>query len=58
MLWQKFEKLFVNKFIHSFWVSNGSIRLKLSDTERSYIIAHVNDLEELLSGNEFTRDEK
>ena len=58
MLWQKCEKLFVNKFIHSFWVSNGSIRLKLSDTERSYIIAHVNDLEELLSGNEFTRDEK
>ena len=33
MLWRK--KLCVNKFIHSFWVSDGSIRLKLSDNERS-----------------------
>ena len=58
MLWQKCKKLCVNKFIHSFWVSNGSIRLKLSDNERSQIITHINDLEELIPGNEIIRDEE
>ena len=48
----------VNKFIYSFWVSNGSIRLKLSENERSSIINLTNDLEELLSGNKFIRDEE
>ena len=36
MLWRKWKKLSVNKFIHSFWVSNGSIRLKLSDNKIGY----------------------
>ena len=58
MFWQKCKKPCVNKFIHFFWVSNGSIRLKLSENERSYIITHINDLEELLLGNEFIRDEE
>ena len=57
MLWRKCKKLCVNKLIHSFWVSNGSIRLKLSDNERSYMITHINDLEEVFPGNEFIRDE-
>ena len=58
MLWRKCKKLCVNKFIHSFWVSNGSIRLKLPDNERSYMITHISDLEELFPGNEFIRDEE
>ena len=58
MLWRKCKKLCVNKFIHSFWLSNGSIRLKLCDNERSYIRTHINDLEELFPGNEFIRDEE
>ena len=58
MLWRKCKKLCVSKFIHSFWVSNGSIRLKLSNNERSYIITHINDLEELFPGNEFIGDEE
>ena len=58
MLWRKCKKLCVNKFIHSLWVSNGSIRLKLSDNERSYMIIHIRDLEELFPGNEFIRDEE
>ena len=58
MPWRKCEKPCINKFIHSFWVSNGSIRLKLSDNERSYMITHVNDWEELFPGNEFNRDEE
>ena len=54
----KCKKLCVNRFIHSFWVSNGSIRSKLPDNERSYIITYINDLEELFPGNEFVRDEE
>ena len=57
MLWRKCKKLCANKFIHSFWVSNGSIRSKLSDNEKLYIITHINDFEELFPGNEFIRDE-
>ena len=57
MLWRKWKKLSVNKFIHSFWVSNGSIRLKLSDNGRLDMITHIHDLEELFPGNEF-RDEE
>ena len=56
--WRKCKKLCVNKFIHSFWTSNGSIKLKLSDNGRSYIITHINDLEELFPGNECIRDEE
>ena len=58
MPWWKCIKLCVNKFLRSFWVWNGSIRLKLSNNERLSIITHVNNLEELFSGNEFIRDEE
>ena len=47
MHWRKCKKLCVNKFIHSFCVSDGSITMKLSDSERSYMITHINDLEGL-----------
>ena len=57
ILWSKCKKLCVNKFIHLFWISNGSIRLKLSGNER-YIINHINDLEKLFPGNEVIRDKE
>ena len=50
MLWQNWKNC-VNKFINSFWVLNRTIRLKLSNNERSCIITNINDLEELLLGN-------
>ena len=53
---KKVKKNCVNKFIHLFWVSDGSIRLKLIDNERSFIITHINDLEELFPGNEILRN--
>ena len=39
-------------------LSNGSIRLKLSDNERLYMIIHINDLEELFPENKFIEDEE
>ena len=58
MLLQKCKKLCVKKFIHSFWVSNGPIRFKMPDNERSYMITDINDFEELFSGNELIRNEE
>ena len=45
------------KFIHDFWTSNGSIRLKLTKTVNVRVIAHDADLEELFPGNELISDD-
>ena len=56
-LWAKCKKLWLNKFIHGFWTSNGSIRLKLTKTGNVRVIAHDADLEELFPGNELISDD-
>ena len=55
-LWAKCKKLWLNKFIHGFWTSNGSIRLKLTETGNVRVITHDADLEELFPGNELISD--
>ena len=45
-LWAKSKKLWLNKFIHGFYTSNGSIRLKLTETGNASVITHDADLEE------------
>ena len=54
-LWVKCKKFWLNKFIHGFWTSNESIRLKLTETSNVRVIAH--DLEELFPGNELISDD-
>ena len=56
-LWAKCKKLGLNKFIHGFWTSNGSIRLKLTETCNVRVIAHDADLEEVFPGNELISDD-
>ena len=56
-LWAKWKKLWLNKFIHGFWTSNGSIRLKLTETDLVRVITHDADLEELFPGNELISDD-
>ena len=51
-LWRKYRKLWSNKFIHTFSVPNGSIKLKIADNDRVYTITYNNDLEELFPDNE------
>ena len=53
MLRRKCKKLWSSKFVHTFWVSNGSIKLKIADNDRVYTITHNNDLEELFCGTNF-----
>ena len=58
MLWRKCKKLLTNKFIDSFWVSNGSIRLRVENRDRPCVITHISDLEVLFPGNDILRDEE
>ena len=56
-LWEKCKKLWLNKFIHGFWTSNGFIRLKLTETGNVRVITHYADLEEFFPGNELVSDD-
>ena len=56
-LWAKCKKLWLNKFVHGFWTSNGSIRLKLNDTGNVHVITHDADLEVFFPGNELISDD-
>ena len=56
MLWRKCKSLRMNKLIHSFWVTNGSIRLRAADNGRTNLITHLSDLEKLFPGNELLSD--
>ena len=51
MLWGKCRKLLLNKYIHYFWVTNGTIKLKTVGNGRVYAVTHQNDLVELFPDN-------
>ena len=42
--------------IHSFWVTNGSIRIKVTELSQSQEVSHIWDLEELFPGNHCLAD--
>ena len=52
MLQGKCRRILLNKYIHSFWVTNGTIKLKTVENGKVYVASHQNDLEELFSYNE------
>ena len=56
--WRKCKKPWFSKYIHAFWVSNGTLRLKLTENGRVHIITHSQDLDELFPENELLRDEQ
>ena len=56
MLWRKCKSLRMNKLIHSFWVTNGSIRLRTAENGRTNVITHLSNLEELFPGNKLFSD--
>ena len=56
MLWRKWKSLRTNKLIHSFWVTNGSIRLRTVENVRTNVITHLSNIEELFPGNELLLD--
>ena len=58
MLWPKYKKIWSNKYIHVFWVSNGTLRLKLTASCPVHVITHIQDLDELFPKIELLRDEQ
>ena len=58
ILWQKCKKLLTNKFIDSFWVSNGSIMLRVENKDRPCVKTHISGLEDLFPGSDILRDEE
>ena len=57
-LWSKCKKLLNGSFIHSFWISNGTLRLKLHESSHPKSITHFVDLEEMFPGNPLLADEQ
>ena len=57
MLWGKCSKLLLNKYIYSFWVTNGTIKLKPVENGRFYAITDRNDLVELFPDNKILADQ-
>ena len=55
-LWAKCKKLRDNQVIHAFWISNGSIKLKVSETGNVHTVTHDVDLEVLFPGNSLIED--
>ena len=52
MLWQMCKDLSSSKYIHVFWVSNGTLKLKLTTSGLVYAITDCQDLDELFPKNE------
>ena len=51
------QKLLLNKYIHSFWVTIGTIKLKTVGNGRVYTVTHRNDLVELFPDNDILADQ-
>ena len=47
-LWAKCKKLWLNKYIHGFWVLHGLIKIKVSESSPPVTVTHVVDLENSL----------
>ena len=57
MLWGKCRKLLLNKYFHSFWVTNGTVKLKTVENEPVYAVTHRDDLVELFPDNDILADQ-
>ena len=53
----KCRKFLSDKYIHSFWMTNGTIKLKTVENGRVYAVTHQNDLMELFPDNDVSADQ-
>ena len=44
-MWSLCKRLHLKKLIHSFWVSNGNVSLKVRENTPVLLVTHVRDLE-------------
>ena len=57
MLWGKCRKLLLSKYIHSFWVTDGTIKFETIENGRVYAVTYGDDLVELLPDNGILADQ-
>ena len=57
LIWKKCTSLQLNQFIHAFWVTNGTVRLKVVKNVRIHDINHLSDLKELFPENQLLCEE-
>ena len=50
-LWAECKRMWMNKFIHGFWVSYGLVKIKVSESSTPCIITKDVDLETMFPGN-------
>ena len=44
--------------MHTFWVSNGSVKIKKGKIQKPITISHITDLETIFPDSELLKDEK
>ena len=55
LLWKKCKSLHSNHFIHAFWVSNGTVLLKVVENGRVHVV-HLSDLKDLFLEKQVFRE--
>ena len=50
MLWSKSKRLNAMKQIHSYYVSNGTVKVKLAENSRPISITHATDFDKYFPG--------
>ena len=56
-LWSKCRKLWTNKFIFGYWVSNVSVEIRISERSPAKIISYIVDLKKLFQDNPLLKDD-
>ena len=52
-----YYKRLCSKYIHTFWVSNGSVKIEIRDNSKPNTVSHITDLETIFPDNELLKDE-
>ena len=52
------KRLWSDKYIHAFWVSNGILRLNLTESGCLHVTTHSEDIDELFPDNELLRNDQ
>ena len=55
-LWSKCKRLSANKYMHTFWVLNSSMKIKVRENSKPNTISHITDLEKVFPDNELLKD--
>ena len=52
------QKVWSNKFIFGYWVSNGSVKIRISERSAVKVVSHIAVLKKLFPDNAFLKDDR